>query len=180
MSGVRPPRHRPGTLLGVPLPVVLAALVISGLLGVQLAGALQESTAGSGRSAAASVDSVDGAGKNSAGLPVVTETTLGTEVQRLVDSGSIQPLTTFDAPGCLQRLGVHDSILIMEEVAWGGDETPSWLLVHGPTDRETLQAAGGIISATVVLPGCGETTFGADAPATEDLIWSGDVMIGSL
>lgn len=166
------------TALGIPIPLLLVALLIAGLLGVQLAGALERATTSGSYSASTSVDSLSGSGKNSAGVPVITETTLGTEVQRLVDTGTIQPMTSFDAAQCLQEQGIPESILIMEEVAWGGEETPSWLLVHGPMDRETLRANGGTVSATVVLPSCG--TSGDDETSQDNRLWTGDVKIGSL
>lgn len=166
------------TALGIPIPLLLVALLVAGLLGAQLAGALERATTSTSDSASTSVDSLSGGGKNSAGVPVITETTLGTEVQRLIDTGTIQPLTSFDAAQCLREQGIPDSILIMEEVAWGGEESPSRLLVHGPMDRETLRANGGTVSATVVLPSCG--TSGDDVPSQENRLWSGDVMIGPL
>ena len=165
-------------MLGIPVPLVLLALVAAALLGVQLAGALEQTTAGRARTVSTSTDAVAGAGKNSAGDPVLTEATLGTEVQRLIDTGTIQPMTSFDAAQCLREQGVGDSILIMEEVAWGSDGTAGWLLVHGPMDRETLRANGGIVSASVVLPRCG--TDAEDVSPAENLLWSGDVMIGAL
>lgn len=171
-------RSRFPTVLGIPLPLIVIALVLAALLGAQLAGALEQSTTSRSHMSGASVDSLTGTGNNSTGLPVVTETTLGAEVQRLVDTGTIQPMTSFDAAQCLREQGVDESILIMEEIAWGGEETPGWLLVHGPVDRETLRANGGVISATVVLPECG-TGVHTDDPG-QDRIWSGDVMIGSL
>lgn len=166
------------TVLGIPIPLLLVALLVAGLLGVQLAGALERATTSSSHSASTSVDSLSRGGKNSAGNPVITETTLGTEVQRLIDTGTIQPMTSFDAAQCLKELGIPESILILEEVAWGGEETPSWLLVHGPMDRETLRANGGTVSATVVLPSCGAS--GDDVPSQDNRLWSGDVMIGPL
>lgn len=169
-------RSRFGTILGIPVPLIIVALVASGLLGVQLAGALAQSTDNRASSNATSVDAANGNGKNSGGVPVVTETTLGTEVQRLIDTGTIQPMTSFDAAQCLRALGIQESILIMEEVAWGGEETSGWLLVHGPLDRETLRANGGVVSATVVLPTCG--TSDDDLTPAQNRIWSGDVMIG--
>lgn len=172
----RPPRF--GTALGIPVPLILVALVLSALLGIQLAGALEKSTDSRSRTASTSVDALSGSGKNSSGLPVLTETTLGTEVQRLVDTGTIQPMTSFDAAECLREQGIPESILIMEEVAWGGEETPGWLLVHGPMTRETLRANGGIVSATVVLPSCGSTE--TSGSGSESRIWSGDVMIDPL
>lgn len=171
-------RSRFGTVLGIPVPLIVIALLASALLGIQLAGALEQTTASRTRSASTSADSLGGAGKNSAGVPVVTEMTLGTEVQRLVDTGTIQPMTSFDPAQCLREQGVPDSILIMEEVAWGGEETAGWLLVHGPLDRETLRANGGIVSATVVLPTCG--TADDDMTPSENRLWAGDVMIGPL
>lgn len=170
------PRVR--SVLGIPLPMMILALIIAALLGLQLANALEKSTTSASNMSGASVDSAAGTGKNSAGLPVVTEATLGTEVQRLVDSGTIQPMTSFDAAQCLREQGITESILIMEEVSWGGEDTSGWLLVHGPVDRETLRANGGIISATVVLPTCG-TGASEDDPG-QDRLWAGHVTIGSL
>lgn len=163
-------------VLDIPLPTVIVTLVVTAALGLQLAIALEQSTSGGGRSVT-SVDSTSATGMNSVGLPVVTETGLGPEVQRLIDSGVMQPPTSFDAGLCLTEQGIGDSILILEEVAWSADETRAWLLVHGPVDRETLRANGGTISATVVLPTCG-TADGADPTTTR--LWTGDVMIGSL
>lgn len=171
----REPRLK--TVLGIPIPLIVVALVIAGLLGIQLANSLELSTSSRSYAASTSVDSLSG-GKNSAGVPVITESTLGTEVQRLIDTGTIQPMTSFDATQCLKEQGIPDSILIMEEVAWGAEEVPAWLLVHGAMDRETLRANGGVISATVVLPACG--TADEDIDPQEVRLWSGDVMIGSL
>lgn len=178
-----PPRgdgdaRRARRMLGVPIPLVLVALLASAALGIVLAVALDLATTSRSLSTATSIDSFGGAGKNSSGLPVVSETTLGLEVQRLVDTGTIQPMTTFDAAQCLDEQDIPDSLLIMEEVAWGTEEEAAWLMVHGPMNRETLRANGGIVSATVVLPGCGTDT--ADTTPEEDLLWTGDVMIGSL
>ncbi len=171
-------RSRFRTVLGIPVPLVLIALVASALLGLLLASALEQSTASRSHTPATSVDSGAGAGKNASGLPVVTEMTLGTEVQRLVDAGTIQPMTSFDAAQCLREQEIQESILIMEEVAWGPEQTPGWLLVHGPMDRETLRAGGGVVSTTVVLPECGTATD--DSDPEDDRLWSGHVMIGSL
>ncbi|MDN5599034.1 MAG: hypothetical protein L0G52_00670 [Brachybacterium sp.] len=171
-------RPRFGSILGIPVPVVLIALIASAIIGIQLADALEQTTDNRTGTGSTAADSLGGTGNISVGVPVVTETTLGTEVQRLIDSGTIQPMTSFDAANCLREQGIPDSILIMEEVAWGGDQTAGWLLVHGPLDRETLRANGGIVSATVVLPTCGTTD--GDLTPQQNRLWSGDVMIGSL
>lgn len=173
--GQRPSRFR--TVLGIPIPLIVAAMALSALLGVQLAVTLEASTSSRVRTVSSTDEGGAGAGKNESGLPVVTESTLGPEVQRLVDTGTIQPMTSFDATQCLREQGIDDSVLIMEEVAWGPEETPSWLLVHGPVDRETLRAAGGAISASVVLPSCGS---GDDQDTDAARLWSGHIMIGSV
>ena len=171
-------RSRTRTVLGIPIALVLIALAASAVLGLLLASALEQSTASRSLTPASSGDAASGAGKNSSGLPVVTEMTLGSEVQRLVDAGTIQPMTSFDAAHCLREQGIQESILIMEEVAWGPEQTPGWLLVHGPMDRETLRANGGVVSSTVVQPACG--TAEDDSSPSEDRLWSGHVMIGPL
>lgn len=162
--------------LGIPVPLVVLALLLSAAVGLQLSGTLETATT-TRSSAITSVDSTGSTGKNSSGLPVVTDSTLGTEVQRLVDTGAIQPMTSFDAAQCLQELGITDSVQIMEEVAWGADQTASWLLVYGPGDRDTLRAAGGTVKVAVVLPTCGN---GDEAAAEEKQLWSGSVLIGSV
>lgn len=170
-------RLRMGTFLGIPVPLILLAIILSAMIGLVVASALHASRQSIAGGVVSSFDGTGSVGKNSEGLPVITEGSLGTEVQRLVDTGTIQPMTSFDASSCLREQGISDSVLIMEEIAWGSEETPTWLLVHGPMDRETLRATGGAVSATVVKPSCG--TGEQDVPA-EDRLWSGDVMVGSL
>lgn len=166
-----PKRFR--SVTGIPLSLALIAL----LLGLQLSAALDSGTTSRVRTGSSSVDGAAVPGKNESGLPVITEMTLGTEVQRLIDSGAILPMASFDAAQCLREQNIADSVLIMEEVAWGAEETPGWLLVHGPGDRETLRSTGGIVSATVVLPQCGSVQ---DADPAANLLWTGQVMVGSV
>lgn len=175
--GRRPSRFR--TFLGVPNIVILIAVVLSVLLGIQLANALQTSTTSSSTTASTTVEGATGAGRNASGLTVITESTLGAEVQRLVDTGTIQPMASFDASQCLREQGSQDSLLIMEEVAWGPEQTAAWLLIHGPMDRDTLRASGGTVSATVVLPTCGTAGDDGSSPQ-ESRLWSGRVMIGGV
>lgn len=163
------------SVVGIPLHLALIALLVTVLLGLQLANALDTGTSSRVRTGSTSIDGPAGPGKNQAGRPVVTESTLGPEVQRLIDSGTILQMASFDATRCLREQGILDSVLIMEEVAWGIEETPGWLLVHGPMDRETLRSAGGTVSATVVLPQCGASEQGEP---TDNLLWTGQVMVG--
>lgn len=165
------------SVVGIPLHLALLALLVTVLLGLQLANALDTGTSSRVRSGSTSIEGPAGPGKNAAGTPVITESTLGPEVQRLIDSGTILQMASFDAARCLREQGIPDSVLIMEEVAWGTEETSGWLLVHGPMDRDTLRSAGGTVSATVVLPQCGTTEQGE---ATDNLLWTGQVMVGSV
>src|SRR5690625_3059104 len=175
--GTRSSRFRP--VLGVPSPVILIAVLLSVLLGILLAVALQTSTTSSSGMGSTSVEGSSGPGRNASGLSVIAESTLGAEAQRLVDTGTIQPMANFDASRCLSEQGSPDSLLIMEEVAWGPEQTPAWLLIHGPMDRETLRASGGTVSTTVVLPTCG-TADEEEADPADSRLWSGRVMIGGV
>lgn len=165
------------SVTGVPMSLALIALLITVLLGLQLASALDSDNGNRVRVGSTNADGSAAPGKNESGLPVITESTVGTEVQRLIDSGTILPMASFNAAQCLREQGIPDSVLIMEEVAWDTEETPGWLLVHGPGDRETLRSTGGIVSATVVLPDCGSVQ---DAEPSDNLLWSGQVMVGSV
>ena len=72
---------RSRTVLGVPSPVILIAVVLSVLLGILLAFALQTSTTSSTGMGSTSVEGSSGPGRNASGLSVITESTLGPEVQ---------------------------------------------------------------------------------------------------
>ncbi len=164
------------TIIGIPLHMIIAAVAIAILLGTLLSYALNAATTMHSDLTGTTIG--DGApGKNASGLTVITEATLGPEVQRLIEDGTTAPLAPFDAARCLQQQGITDPVLIMEEVAWGGNETPGWLLVHGPVDRDTIRAAGGIVSATVVTATCGAESNTTPASAR---LWSGSVMIGGI
>lgn len=170
---VRRPARRYPTVLGIPLPLIVVSATLAVLVGLTLTRALEATTIGRDRTGA-SIDTARG-GNNAAALPVVTEGSLGTEVESLIDDGALQPTTSFDAVQCLQEQGSTDAILLMEEVAWGPEQTPAWLLVHGPMDKATLQATGGTVSTTVVLPECGSES--ASEVPTEDRLWTGTVLV---
>lgn len=178
-------RHRrpgagPGSTSGqgVKTWVVVLALVLASLVGLMLSEALQQSTTEVARgSAASSPETGNAPGKNSSGLPVLTESTLGSEAQRLVASGgTFQAPATFDLNRCLEQQGVTDAPIVMEEIEWGADSGQYWMIVHGPYQRDSLRANGGIVQITVVRPTCG--TENADAAGT--LVWNGSTNIGSV
>lgn len=153
------------------------ALLGAALAGLLLAFALSQSTSDISRgTSAASIENVNTPGKNASGLPVVTETTLGTEVQRLIDSGStLQAPANFDVNRCLQAQGFTDTPLVMEEIEWGADRGRYWLIVHAPNERDALRAGGGLVNVTVVQPSCGSATPPADSRA-----WAGSATIGGI
>lgn len=170
-------RERFRSVTGVPLTLALVALLATVLLGLQLASALDSGNGSRVRVGTSTADGPSVPGKNESGLPVVTEDSVGSEVQRLIDSGTILPMASFNAAQCLREQGIADSVLIMEEVAWDTEEMHGWLLVHGPGDRETLRSTGGIVSATVVLPQCGSVE---ETEPSDNLLWTGQVMVGSV
>lgn len=177
--GIRHRRPRPSSSgPGVSTWAVVLALVLAALVGLLLSEALQQSTTEVSRgSAGSSAETGNAPGKNASGLPVVTESTLGAEAQRLVASGtSFQAPATFDVNLCLRQQGVSDAPIVMEEVEWGADSGQYWLIVHGPNERDSLRANGGIVEVTVVRPTCGSE----GAPADETLIWNGSTKIGSV
>lgn len=162
---------------GFPLAPVVIGLVGAALIGLLLASALEGSTDSVDQQAAAPIQADDAPGKNASGLPVVTESTLGLEVERLIESGTLQAPANFDVNACMVEQGIDDPVLMMEEIEWGPDSGENWLIVHGPTGQESLQNGGGIVYATVVTPTCG-------TPESEGVeqtrLWTGSTLIGSI
>lgn len=165
------------TVMGIPAPLVALALVFAVVVGLLLSQALRASTLERTGLGAGAVGEADAPGKNASGQTVVTEATLGTEVQRLIDAGTLAPMASFDAAACLKGQNIDDPVLMMEEVAWGSSGKSGWLLVHGPVDRDTLRATGGTIGATVVTSTCGADP---SQKAADSRLWAGTVMIGGL
>lgn len=173
----RRPRRSLPTLMGIPVPLVAVALVMSAVMGLALSMALQATTESRAEQGATTVRDGIVAGRSTTGQTLITEQTLGPEVQLLVESGTVAPTATFNASRCMTQQGITDQLLIMEEVAWGPSAVRGWLLVHGPVDRSTLRRAGGTVSATVVKETCGESD-GQDPRETR--LWDGSVMIGGV
>ena len=94
------------SVVGIPLHLALITLLVTVLMGLQLANALDTGTSSRVRTGSTSIDGAAGSGKNQAGRPVVTESTLGPEVQRLIDSGTILQMASFDATRCLREQGI--------------------------------------------------------------------------
>ncbi|GAB2542784.1 hypothetical protein [Brachybacterium huguangmaarense] len=163
----------PLSLVGVSVPLLVVTLVLAALIGILLSYALLMTTRlgpeGTGLPGGTS-GSVDGATT----LPIVTESTLGPEVQQLIDAGYVETAAGFDVSACLSEQSVEDPVLIMEEIAWGPHLLDAWLIVHTPTDPSTLRTDGGVVEISVVLPTCG-TALGRDVSGS--LLWSGATIL---
>lgn len=164
--------------MGLPIPLIVVALVLSASMGLMLSKALEVSTTGTSTLGGTSLDASGAPGKNSAGLTVISESTLGLEVQRLLDSGTVlRAPASFDVQRCLEEQSITDPVLTMEEVAWSQEGVRAWLIIHGPVDRDTLRENGGAVDATVVLPSCG---VGPSESPAQSRLWSGSTMIGGV
>lgn len=161
--------------MGLPLPLIAVALVLSASIGLMLAASLSASTEGRDSTSNNSLGSDDGPGKNEAGLTVISEKTLGIEVRGLVEWGQVPSPATFDLEACREEQDITDQVLAMEEIEWQETGAPGWLLIHGPVSTETLEANGGIIHVTVVTSTCGSDP---EATGPDNLLWSGSTMVG--
>lgn len=159
-------------LLGLPVPLLIGALALAAAIGLLLSYALVLTTSQPGFAATAADDRQGGNILPAA--PVLTEATLGAEVQDLVDAGYVETSADFDVRRCLDQQGIADPVLIMEEVAWGPDLQRSWLIVHTAESAETLRSEGGPVNASVVLPTCG--VGDRDHPESARL-WTGSTLL---
>lgn len=160
-------------MLGLPLPLLVAALAIAAVIGLLLSWALVLTTQPGTVGGSGAINDTRASGNISSNLTVLTESTLGPEVQDLVDTGYVDSAATFDVSGCLTQQGIDSPVLIMEEVAWGSTMQRSWLIVHTPTDAATLRSEGGAVDVSIVLPSCGEDA----EDASQSLLWSGSTML---
>ncbi|WP_126846717.1 hypothetical protein [Dermabacter sp. HSID17554] len=148
---------------GFPPGVFAGFLAATILLGIMLSWALNLSVEMDAPAAQNVADSNPAPGTDNSGLPVLTEYTIGAEVQNLLDTGSLQTPATFDVTECLKSLSSNESVLMLEQVSWGGDEN-AWLLVLDEHNLTQVRREGGEVSATVVRSTCGRDADGASAP----------------
>lgn len=166
----RGPTTRSVLLLGLPLPLLVGGLGLAAIIGLLLAYALVLTTSGIG---AATADLV-GSGNDPGSSPVVTEATLGPEVQDLIDTGYVESSADFDVARCLDQQGITDPVLILEEVSWGPRNQRAWLVVHTAVDSAALQKDGGSVNVSVVLPTCGR---GSARDASAERLWTGSTIL---
>lgn len=157
-------------LLGLPLPLLVGGLVLAAVIGLLLAYALVLTTGGTGSATAG----VMGGGNDAGSSTVVTEATLGPEVQDLIDTGYVESSADFDVARCLDQQGITDPVLILEEVSWGPRNERAWLVVHTAVDSATLQKDGGSVNVSVVLPTCGR---GSARDASAQRLWTGSTIL---
>lgn len=159
---------------GFPRGVLVAFLGVAVGLGLLLSWALGISVQVQSPGAPVSLDSTSAPGVDELGFTVLTENTVGTEVQKLIETGTLQNPATFDVSACLGELGVDDSVLMLEKVAWS-DDGLAWLIVHSPSSLGVIRTNGGEVSAAVVRSTCGTSS---SKGASDSTLWSGFVVVG--
>lgn len=166
----------PAFLLGLPVPLLLMGFIAAALVGVLVATSLTLTTQPDAAEAAAGMR--DGSvGNIESSANVVTESTLGAEVQELLDAASVGTTADFDISRCLKEQGITEPMIAIEEVAWGAERTNSWLVVYGTATSESLRADGGSVNAIIVLSSCGSSTPQGSTPA-DNRIWTGSMLVG--
>lgn len=148
---------------GFPPGVFAGFLIATILLGIMLSWALNLSVEMDAPASQNLNDSDTAPGTDNAGLPVLTEYTIGAEVQNLLDTGSLQTPATFDVTQCLKSLSTNQSVLMLEQVSWAGDEN-AWLLILDEHNLTHVRREGGEVSAKIVRSTCGRDADGSSAP----------------
>lgn len=156
---------------GFPPGVFAGFLAATIVLGIMLSWALNLSVKMDAPAAQNLTDSDVAPGTDNSGLPVLTEYTIGAEVQNLLDTGSLQTPATFDVTKCLKSLSSNESVLMLERVSWGSDEN-AWLLVLDEHNLTQVRRDGGEVSASVVRSTCGR-----NADGSSELLFSAQVLV---
>lgn len=156
-------------ILGLPVPLLAAGLAIAATIGLLLSYALVLTTRGASPGDAALEDGMSG--NIPPGVPVLTEMSLGPEVQTLYDTGYIESAADFDLHRCLEQQGITQPVLILEQAVWGPETTLSWVIVHSDITPNDLQQEGGAVEVAVVRPSCGT------GQAQDALLWNGSTML---
>lgn len=168
--------HGPAFLLGIPASALLLGLLAIALVGVMIATSLTLTTQ-SGQSEAAGGLRDGSVGKIPGAATVVTESTLGAEIQDLLDASSSGTTADFDVSRCLSEQGIDQPVIAIEEVSWGPQQTDSWLVVYSTTPTTTIRDEGGAVAAIVVLPTCG-TAAGDTKKIAANRLWTGSALVG--
>lgn len=166
----------PAFLLGIPVSALLVGLVAIVLVGVLVATSLTLTTQ-SGQDDAAGGLRDGSIGKIPGAATVVTESTLGAEIQELLDTSSTGTTADFDVSRCLREQGIDQPVIAIEEVSWGAQQIDSWLVVYSSIATDTIRSEGGAVSAIVVLPSCGTASSDA-AEIAANRLWTGSALVG--
>lgn len=156
-------------ILGLPVPLLAAGLAIAATIGLLLSYALVLTTRGASPGDAALEDGMSG--NILPGIPVLTEESLGPEVQTLYDTGYIESAADFDLHRCLEQQGITQPVLVLEQAVWEPETTLSWVIVHSDITPNDLQQEGGAVEVAVVRPSCGT------GQAQDALLWNGSTML---
>lgn len=170
------PTRRSSWMLGdIPVVPVLIGIVMAALIGVILAWALNLSTQTEASAPPSSYDAISGnaTGADNSTVPVVSEQTLGRQVRRMVDTTSPETFADFNLADCLSSINSTEKVAMLDDVLWGVEEEPAWLLVQSQHTRDQLQVEGGIVGVAIVTNECGVK------PASETLLWSGEAVVGA-
>lgn len=173
---------RVAELSGFPRSIFMLFLVLAVALGLLLSWAFNLSVQVNSPSVQGTADgSAQGVGAD--GSTVLTEYTLGSEVQLLVDTGTLQNPASFDFTKCVEELGITNSVLMLEQVQWAS-AGPAWLIVHGDQPLTQYRTDGGNVSVAVVRSTCGDAVGmggAGGAPTTSPaVLWEGSVVIAPL
>ncbi|MGQ4538458.1 hypothetical protein ACUH94_07990 [Dermabacteraceae bacterium P7074] len=160
-----------GPARGMMVVFVLVALLMGVLLSRALVlstSAMQESPASSG---AVSAD----VPLSTNALPIVSPLDVGKEVESVVSNGRAGSSAPFKVSDCLGAIDVSETALALEQVQWGQQSSPGWLILHSTRTLADIRSTGGSVNAVVVSQNC---TAKGDTPP--QVYWSGTVMVGAV
>lgn len=161
---------------GFPLATLVLFLVLAVGLGLLISWALGLSVTVQTPNTSAAGDGEVAVGTDAEGLTLLSTENLGSEVQLLIDTGTLQNPANFDVGACLNELSVNDSVLVLEEVSWE-QQGRGWLIVHATDDLGSVRGKGGEVSAAVVRSTCGTDSSGGAVGST---LWAGTVLVAPL
>lgn len=177
--GLRPQRARAGRLertTGFPLVTLALFLVLAVGLGLLISWALGLSVTVQSPTTSSSADRDVAVSTDAEGVTLLSTENLGSEVQLLIDAGTLENPANFDVGACLNELSVNDSVLVLEEVSWE-QLGRGWLIVHATDNLGSVREKGGEVSAAVVRSTCGTDSSPGAGGST---LWSGSVLVAPL
>ncbi|MDO5663368.1 MAG: hypothetical protein Q4G40_11785 [Brachybacterium sp.] len=155
----------------MPLPLLVVILGLAAAMGLLLAYSLQLAT---GTPVGSGSDATVNGRHTVSGAPVLDESTLGDEVQLLVETGGMNAPATFDVAQCLAEQDITEPVVAMEEMQWGPELEPGWLIIHDDRTPQEVLTDGGPVAVTLVRETCGTSP---DGDAADTRLWAGSAML---